>query len=182
MYDALFSKDLHYLKVRSRHVRNFNVVQSYHDNIHTLLVSDRNHLLYCVVLGAVYKFKVPLLYSGKCDTSVYSSFKDRMPQWLCRKIRDILTTKFSLTSWKVLRQPEIGMSAKEVFSLNFLNNCPIVLRVTGLLSVWCKINASATDLCERLWLQNERRFAVGFANITLFIFADKMKQRKNIKI
>jgi hypothetical protein len=39
------------------------------------------------------------------------------------------------------------MSAKELFSLNFLNNIPIVLPVTGLLSVRCKINASATNLC-----------------------------------
>jgi len=62
------------------HVRNLNVVQSYHDNIHKLLVSDRNHLLYCIVLGAVHKFKVSLLQFGKRDTSVYSRFKDRMPQ------------------------------------------------------------------------------------------------------
>jgi hypothetical protein len=113
------------LSESSTHVRNFNVVQSYHDNIHTLLVSERNHLLCCVVLGAVYKFKVLLLQSGKRGTSVYSRFKDRMPQWLCSKITDILLVMFSRTSWKVPRQLENGMPAKEVFSLNFLKIFPL---------------------------------------------------------
>jgi len=52
------------LSENSKHDRNFNVVQSNHENIHKLLVSDRIHLLYCVILDADCKFKVLLLQFG----------------------------------------------------------------------------------------------------------------------
>jgi hypothetical protein len=52
------------LSENSKHDRNFNVVQSYHENIHTLLVSYRIHMLCCVVLDADCEFKVLLLQFG----------------------------------------------------------------------------------------------------------------------
>jgi len=93
------------------------------------------------------------------------------------RVADYLAMVFSPSSLEVLRWPECGRSAAELFTWNFLN-FPTLLCIAGLPSGWHLLDSSATPVLDQSSFPQRRIFDICYCKFNSIIHKH-LKERNN---